>query len=51
MGGVCSTHGRYEEYILFLSDALKRTEHLGDLYLDGRIVLKHRQKTRSSWKN
>jgi hypothetical protein len=38
MSGACSMHGRNEKHNNWL-DNLKGRDHLGDLYVDGRIML------------
>jgi hypothetical protein len=41
MGSACSTHGRASKYIRrFAAENLEIREHLEDLGVDGRIILK-----------
>jgi len=39
MGGKCDTHGRDEKLHKISVKNVKRTEHLGDISVDGRIIL------------
>ena len=40
MGGVCSTYGGREVYIRFWQGNLRENDHLEDLGVDGRIMLR-----------
>jgi hypothetical protein len=40
MGGTSRTHGRYEKCIQYLSEGPKGRDHLQNLGISGRIILK-----------
>jgi len=39
MSGVCSTHVECEKYSVYWEDKFKGRDHLGDLGIDGRMIL------------
>jgi len=45
MGGTYSTHEKYEQCVNILGEKLKEGDHIGDICVDGRIILKLNLKT------